>query len=504
MLDGLKRRLRRLVRRTVPDGNLESRTIKSGLWLTAMNVSDRVLQLALLVVLARLLSPQDFGLLGIALLTLGAMKRFTTLGLNSAMIQRKDADVDRYLDTAWSLKLARGVFIAAVLFVAAPGIAGFFGEPRATAIVQVIALSPLIEGLRNPAIVYFRKNLEFHKQFVYTLSGSVVNFVVALAVALQTPTVWALVFGFVLADVTRLGFSYLLHGYRPWPRFSRSLATELVDYGKWITGTKIIQFLYSEGDDAVVGWVLTASSLGLYQMAYQLARTPATEITHIVSRVMFPAYSRLQDDIDALRTAFFRAVQLTTFVAFPVGVGILVVTPTFVEAILGEKWLPMVTTMQLLAFYGILVSLAATFGPLWKAIGRPDYLAKLGFLRLVLMAAIIVPATSRYGIEGTAAVVVGLYVFPMLPIDIYLIIKSVETTYRRLLQEIAYPTVASVTMGASVYAVQVTFQGSALVEFVLLLVAGVVVYVGVVGVLVTQFGWGLERNVRSVMDAVTG
>lgn len=504
MFEGLKERLRALLKRSIPGGDLESRTIKSGVWLTAMNVSDRALQMVLMVVLARLLAPRDFGLLGIALLTLSALQKFTILGLNAAMIQNKEENVDEYLDTAWSLQVARGVFLASLMFLAAPFIASFFGEPRAADVIRVIALTPLMVGFRNPAVIYFQKDLHFHKQFVFTLSGSVVNFVVAIGYALLVPTVWALVFGFVLADVTRLTASYVMHGYRPRPRFDVPRAKELIDYGKWITGNKIVHFLIGEGDDAVVGWILNATALGYYQMAYQLARTPATEITHVVGRVMFPAYSRLQDDVAALRDAFFRTVQITTFIAFPVGVGILVVTETFVEAILGEQWLPMVTTMQMLALYGVVVSMAATFGPVWKAIGRPDYLAKLGAFRLLLMGAVIVPATSTYGIEGTAAVVVGLYFFPMLPLDIHLVVKSVESSYSRLLREVSYPTAASAVMGVVVYAVGLSFDGPPLVEFVLMVVTGVLVYVAAVGVLETQFGWGLERNFRSIMQVVKG
>lgn len=502
LLDRLTRRLRAILKQSIPGGGLASRTVKSGIWLTAMNVSDRVLQMILMVVLARLLAPRDFGLLGIGLLTLSALQQFTKLGLNQALIYNKEEDVDHYLDTAWSLQIGRGLLLASIMFVAAPFIASFFGEPRARDVIRVISLTPLIYGFRNPAVVYFQKDLEFHKQFVLTLSGSVVNFMVAISYALVNPSVWALVFGFVFADVTRLGASYLLDGYRPWPRIDLERAKELIDYGKWITGEKIVQFLVGEGDDAVVGWLLNATALGYYQMAYQLARTPATEITHIVGRVMFPAYSRLQDDVDALREAFFRTVQLTTFVAFPVGVGILVVTPTFVRAIIGEQWLPMVTTMQMLAFYGIVISMAATFGPIWKAIGRPDYLAKLGAFRLVLMGIAIIPATTAYGIEGTAAVVVGLYLFPILPLDIYLVVNSVEATYDRLFREVAYPAVASTTMGLVVYGVHLSFDGSPLVEFILMVATGVVVYVAAVGILEIQFDWGLERNFRNIVEVV--
>ena len=490
---------------TVPAGNLAARTLKSGIWVSAMNISDRLLQIVLLVVLAAMLGPTAFGLLGIALVTINAIKRFSRLGFSEALIQQKDENVDAYLNTAWSMQVLRGLALAAITFLAAPLIASVFGEPEATPILRVIAISPLLEGLHNPGIVYFRKNLEFHKQFVYQLSGSILNFVVALVIAFfVVESVWALVAGYVIADATRLVASYLLHDHRPRPSLDLDLARELFGYGKWITGSGAVLFLINEGDDAVVGVLLSATALGLYQTGYRLGKAPSREVTQIVSSVLFPAYSKLQEDIDALRRAFLQTVRITTLLSFPIGVGVVVVARPFVEAFMGQAWVEMVPAMQLIGVYGLLVSFAATFGPVWKALGRPDYITKLGALRLVLMAALVVPAVNAYGVTGMAAVVVGVYLFAIMPLDVHLAAKSVETTKLRLLSEVTYPAVASVAMGAVVVLVQRNLTADPLVEFVVLTLVGVVTYAVGVAVLETRFDWGLQRDFRRVMSAVRG
>lgn len=495
-------RLRRLL---LPGEGFVERTVKGGLWMTATNVADRALQIVLLIVLARLLDPADFGLMGIALLTLSAMKRFSRVGFQEALIQRIEADIDDYLNTAWTVEVGRGLGLAAITFLAAPLVASFFSEPRAQPVLRVVALSPLLMGLRNPAVVYFKKNLDFHKEFAYVMSGSVANFGVAVALGLVFQNVWALVLGYVSADATRLLVSYVMDGFRPIPEFNRQYLGELFAYGKWITGTEGLQFLISEGDDAVVGFVLGAASLGLYQVAYRIAKAPATEVAIVVSSVTFPAYSKLQDDVDALREVFFKTVQVTTFVSFPISVGIVVASPVFVRGFLGVEWLPIIPIMQLIGVYGLLISLGATFGPVWKALGRPDYITKLSAVRVVLMAILILPATRMYGIIGAAGVVVGVYVFPMMPIDIYLVVRSVETNFTRFLREVSYPLVASVAMGGTVYWVdRVGVIDAPILEFLLLSSTGVVSYVIAVGVLETQFGWGLERSFRAVMSAVGG
>ena len=502
MLTRILRRLRGIVRSLVPGGDLRERTVKSGIWMTAMNVGDRILQLLLLVVLARLLDPADFGLMGIALVTIHGLNRFVNLGLEEALIQDREDDIDDYLDTAWTLNIGRGAVIAGLAFLAAPLVAGFTGEPRATPILRVIGLSPLLLQFRNPGAVYFKKNLEFEKQFLFRMGGSIANFCVAIAIALTWQSVWALVLGYVASDLMRTVLSYVLHGYRPWLSFDLDIAKELVGFGKWVTGARILHFFINEGDDAIVVWLLGAASLGFYQLAYRFAMAPAQELTQIVSSVMFPAYSKLQDDVDALRSAFFRTIKVTTFVSFPVGFGIAAVAPTFVAAFFGQRWLPMVPVLQIIAINGVLISFTSAFGAVWMATGRPDYLVKVGLVRLPLMVAVIIPATQAYGIAGAAGAVVGVYVMPILPIDVYLAAKTVETSSWRLLSEVGYPLVASTVMTAVVWTTQARLDlGSAWLEFAFLTGVGVVVYGLAAAVLERQFGWGLERNLRQMLDA---
>ena len=487
----------------MPSGGTAEQTLKSGIWLGLMNFLNRGLQIVMLIILANLLNPEDFGLMGIALLTLSALKKFSNLGLSTALIQDEDENVDEYLNSAWVLQIARGLVIVALLLLAAPLVASVFGEPRVTDVLRVIAISPLLLAVRNPAVVYFQKNLDFHKEFLYKTSGSVAQFCVALGYGLLFPTVWALVFGFVTADVVRLLVSYLAHSFRPRLTFDLQHAKDLVGYGKWITGNSILVFLITEGDDIIVGWLLDATSLGFYQNAYRLSNAPATELTQVIAGVMFPAYSKLQEDLAAVRDAYFRTLQITTIVAFPAALGIAAIAPVFVSTFMGTEWMPMVATLQLLTVYGLMRSVGKTTGPVFQALGRPDIVTKLAALRLVLIAIFIIPAVRRFGIEGAALVIVGVALFPMLLLDIYALKRILEAPYRRFFRDLVYPLVASGVMFATVVYVRQQAVLSSVAEFVLLLVTGVVTYVVAVGVLEVRFGWGIRRNLRSILSIVS-
>lgn len=488
-----------MLNRLTPTGGIGERVVKSGVWLMSQNVLARVLQLSLLVILARLIGPRELGIVGIALVTLSAMRKFTNIGLNTALVQKIEKDVDSHLNTTWVLEISRGLLIGTMLFLTAPLIAGMlFNAPRATPLIRAMGLSPIILGLRNPGIVYFQKDLNFHKQFVYKVLGDAGQFVVAVAWALVSPTAWAFVVGFLTADVIRFFISYLIHDYRPWPEFDREIADELIDYGKWVTGSSILYFLYSEGDDVFVGWLLTPTMLAFYQYTYRFSNAPATELSQVISSVMFPAFSKLQEDLELLRQTLLKTLRVTSLVSFPASVGIAVIAPTFMMAFFGEEWMQAVPAMQVLALYGLFRALTRTFSPVWKAIGRPDYITKLSALRVVLLAIIIYPLTARYGITGTAVAVTILYVFPMMPIDLAITAREVDVRITDLLYEFLFPCIASLAMGAGVWYVQTHLPFSALVNFPILVIVGGVLYVLAVLILELSFEWNVSQNLRTI------
>jgi len=486
----------------MPGGDLETRTVRSGVWLTATNVSRRALELLALLVLARLLTPDDFGLLGIALLTLTGLERFSNLGLTSALIQRAEDDVDRYLDSAFTLQIGRGVLLAAVVVAISGPAADFFGEPAVEPILQVVALTPILTGLENPGCIYFQKELEFHRQFVFLMSTSLSYVVVTIALAFVLGNVWAMVFGKVVSEIVQTIVSYLIHDYRPSISFEREPAMALIHYGKWLTASGFVYFLADEGDDFVVGWLLSAASLGFYRLAYRLALTPVSEVTGVVSTVMFPAYSKIQDDVPAIRSGFLRTVQLTTALTLPIGAGIIAVAPVFVEGVLGAQWTPMVIALQILAVYGVFVSVTASFHPVWLAIGHPDYGAKIGVVRVLVMAAVIYPATLRYGLLGTGASVLVAYVVGGMPLDLYLARSNLELSLGRFFRVLAYPTAAAGAMGAVVWVVRDSIDlGLPLVELAVLVALGVACYVVFGVVLVRTAGWEIDSDIRRVASA---
>jgi len=483
-----------------PGESLSQRVVHGGIWVFALRITDRLFGLARTIILARLLAPTDFGLFGIALLAMSALETFSQTGFNAALIQKKE-DTKPYLDTAWTVQATRGIFLALILFLIAPYVAAFFEAPAAKPILQVIGLSALLQGFTNIGVIYFQKELEFHKQFVYMFSGTLVNVGVAISAAFLLRSVWALVFGLLAGNLVRMVVSYFIHPYRPRPRLEGAKAKELYTFGKWILGSSIVVFLATQGDDIFLGKVLGVTTLGLYQVAFRFSNLMATEITHVISQVTFPAYSKLQDNIPKLREGFLRTVEATASLSLPLTAGIFILAPDFVRLFLGEKWMPMVPALRILSISGLIRSIAAT-GVLFRAVGRPSLVFWMNSVRVVVIAFSIYPLTVRYGVGGTAIAVL-LGIAGTIPVWWKASSKIVHYSTKKLLRDRLLPSIVGSSLMASVVLViQGAFNPIGFIEFAGLVASAMISYIACQLLFWRFYRLGLIKTLQTLRRAV--
>lgn len=390
--------------------HLSHTVFNAAFWQLLFQILDNVLGFLRLLILARLLTPADFGLVGVAWLILQILNTFTQTGIHQALIHKQQ--IEKYLNTAWTYLLLRGIILYVLLFISAPLLSSFFNSPETSAIIRMIGITLLFEGLGNIGTIYFQKNLTFNKQFILQITGNTTDFIVAIGLALIFHNVWAIVLGALANSFVRMSIGYLLSNYRPRIEFDKSKWKELSSYGKWIAGSNVLQFIYSQGDDILVGKILGTTSLGFYQLAYRISNLPATQITHIIGSVMFPAYAKVKDDIHRVGKIYLSVLQVIAFLSFFLGTMIILFAHDFTYLFLGEKWLPMVPAMQILTIWGVIRSIGATTGPVWQAIGKPDFVTKIQAVQVILLGILILPFTYYMGMNGTALAVVFMALIP--------------------------------------------------------------------------------------------
>ncbi len=474
--------------------SLSQKVARGGLWVFSLRITNRGLGFIRTIILARLLAPSDFGLLGIAMLAISTLETFSQTGFQAALVQKKE-NIECFLDTAWTVSVIRGIVLFAILFFSAPIIAEFFNSAQATLVIKVIAVSTLFSGLRNIGIIFFQKELRFSRQFIYELSGTLVDLGVALTLAFILRNVWALVWGGLAAHFIRLIMSYILHPFRPRIRFEKEKFQELFGFGRWVLGSSILGFLITQGDDIFVGKMLGVTALGLYQMAYLISNLPATEITHVISRVTFPAYSKLQDDLPKLREAYLKVLQLTAFISMPLAGGIFVLAPEFVTIFLGDKWMPMIPAMQALVLSGLVRSIQASTGPIFLAVNRPYIIPKWQAIRLIVLVVLIYPFSIHWGILGVSFAVFFSTFLSSLGFA-FMVLNITKCGISSFSKMIALPFINALIM----VLILIIFKSSiSLIEiwhFILLVVAGVIVYLCMAYLFDKLFGYGIQKLVK--------
>jgi len=383
---------------------LSGKTARGALWVFTLRIIDRLFKTVRTIILARLLSPDDFGIFGIALLVLSTLEVFSQTGYPQALIQKKGR-IGHYLNTAWTVGLIRGLLIAIVVFFVSKPAAVFFTTPGAEEILRVIGISIVVRSFTNIAVIYFHKELEFQKFFKYRFLGTIADFAVAIAAAFFLKNVWALIYGLLAGNLTRCMMSYVIEPYRPKFQFDRNQARELFSFGKWIIGSGILIFFIIQGDDIVVGKLLGAAMLGFYQVAYRISNMPTTEITLVISNVSFPLYSKLQGNLTKLKNAYLKILQLTTFISFPLAGIIFALAQEFTQLFLGKQWMPIVPSIRVLVLAGLIRSLITTTIPVLRAVGKPKIETKWQVIRLSVLLILIYPLTIKYGILGTSVAV---------------------------------------------------------------------------------------------------
>ena len=459
-----------------PTQTLSQRVVNSGAWVFILRISDRGIKLIRTIVLARLLSPDDFGLLGLALVTISAVEKFTESGFSHALIQKKDF-TNEYLDTAWTLSAIRGVLLYIILFLIAPGVELFFNTPGVSSILRVISLFLLLNGFANMEIVMLQKELEFNKQFIYQISGSLADLCVSVVLSLVMKNVWALVAGLLAGHVTRFIVAYLTLPRRVKFTIIPEYAKELYRFGRWMFLSSILQFVLDEGDDVFVGKALSSTSLGHYQLAYRIANLPSTEYAKLIGKLSFPAYSKIQDDLPRLRYVYTRVLKITSLLSFPIAGLILALSRDLVLVFLGEQWVPMIPTMQVLAIYGLLNSIAIP-GPLFMAVGKPNLRTYIKLFGTILMIILVPPLTIKYGINGTAAAVT-LRVALVGSIAVIMALKMMGAKAKEAVRIFLPPLVCIVLATLTIYLLKELLGGNVSFGTLLLYgIAGFGVYTG--------------------------
>jgi O-antigen/teichoic acid export membrane protein len=426
---------------------LDSRILRSSAWVALSYGGRNVLTMLSTLLLARLLVPHDFGVVALASTFVLILEHVQSSGLAASIVYRR-TDVERAAATALVFAAVAGAGLCVANFAAAPLVARLFHVPEAAHVMQAMSLLFVIRGLGTGAGAILERNLDFRTRAKGELAAGATQVTVSIALAVTGAGVWSLVVGQLAAAAVQSAAFWLLAPWRPHPRHaSWGMLREMMRYGRFISAGSILGLINETIDNMFVARLLGARALGFYAMTFRLADFPTGVIGHVVGRVMFPAYSSVQEDLPAFRRAFVQNLQRVALLVLPIAVTLGIAARPLVLGLLGEKWLPTVAPMRILAVYTVVRGFASCAGPLFQALGRPQFV----FFWSIPHTVVVVPAlfllVPPLGLKGAALSMVAAFTASGLPAFVHAL-RLLDLGPAHLGRHLARPVACSAILAA--------------------------------------------------------
>lgn len=391
------------------------KTLAALKWTGLTELATQSFQFGVQMVLARLLSPHDYGLLGMILVFNGLASLFSTMGLGPAIIHRQELD-DRHLSSVFWLNVACGVGLSALMALAAAPIARFYREPALTGLAVAVGANFMLGSLAIVQRNLLEKRMEFRKLFVVETAAIVASGAVAIRLAFAGWGAWSLVAQTLTLTGVNAALLWLVSSWRPAWRVDLSALRDVFHFSVHFTGSNILIYSNRNLDNLLIGRFVGSDALGLYTRAYTLMLLPLTEISNVVSRVMFPALSAIQHDIVQVKAVYLRATRMIALATFPLTLGLFATAPGFVRVVLGGRWLGVVPIIRVLCFAGLEQSVSTTVSWIYNSQGRTDLRLRWeAFSFFATSVAFVVGL--RWGVLGVAAAyVLNHYLVLLVPL----------------------------------------------------------------------------------------
>ncbi len=410
-----------------------------------MRWTDRLIGIVSTLVLARLLVPDDFGIVAMASLVVGFIDIIFDLGVNIAVIQRKSPSQTFY-NTAWTLRILQAGCVALLLFLLAPFAADYYNDARVTDAIRVMAASVLVAAFENIGIVNFQKDLNFVADAKFTLTKRLAIFFISIALTLILDNYWGMILGVLCGRVLSVMVSYLVHPMRP--GLSLHDFKEIFSISQWVLVKNISQYLDRNLHIIFVGGRATTAVTGGYTLANEISDVPGTDLLAPINRVLFPAFARVKDDRVELTKMLLMAQSIQVLITFPTCIGFAMTANEFVPIALGDKWLFIVPFIQILALSNIIQSICSSANYVLTVIGQIRVLAITSWAQILIFCAGLLLLRDSVDPQTVAAVRFGAITLTF-GLSYYILVRYVPTvSILQMLKGIVRPALACAAMVA--------------------------------------------------------
>ncbi len=460
---------------------LVSRAATRGMiWTGVQMVGSHVLSLVVFVVLGRILSPRDFGLIASATVVILFLRVLVDAGFSRLIVQRETLTPE-HVDTAFWTALILGVTFALSLTAAAPLVAALFGQPRLTNIVRALSVVFIFVSLDGTQSALLERRMEFRAQAVRRLVAGLVSTAIAITLAVLGAGVWALVAQQLTLEGVTVLVLWTLADWHPQLRFSPAAFRELAAFGLRYCGTQTLVNLGANADNFLVALILGPVALGYYVIAYRVFTVASEVLVLTVNRVALTTFSRLQRDTEALNASFISSTTMTAFLTLPCFAVLGLLAHTLITFVFGAKWAPSAPVLQVLTVAGVMQGQVNFTGNYAIAVGRISN-------QLLWLACLVAAQLAGFGIAvsfGIVAVGASLSAVMVIawPVRLIQVSRWRGLDIRLYFTRFAQLAAATGVMLAAMWGVGRVLSGSAVPVLILQVLVGAVCYIGAATVL---------------------
>ena len=453
------------------------RAIVSGLsWSFLERLLAQGITFLVSIILARVLAPEAYGIISLILVFINLANVFVVNGFGESLVQSKEA-TDKDFSTIFWCTFCFSLILYTVIFLFAPSVGSFYGNNELVHLLRVLALKIPLSSVNTIQQAYVSREMQFKKYFFSTLGGSLVSGAIGIAMALWGFGVWALIAQYLVNSLVSTLVLLFIINWHPSFYFSLRSAKRLMNFAWKSTGAAFINELYTQICSLIIGKKYSTTDLAFYNRGNQFPSLIITNINSAICRVFFPAMASLQENKTALKDFSKLAIQVSSFVIFPLMTGLIGVSENLVIVLLTEKWLPCVVFLRIFCLFWMTQPLQVINWQLMKAVGRTDLCLKLEILKKIV-GFILIGVTMFISVEALAYCTMMVGVISML-INMAPIRKIVDYSFLNQLKDILPSLLLSLAMGSIVLAVPLFLTGDAIQLLFIQVFVGILFYFGV-------------------------
>lgn len=376
--------------------NLKQKTINGMVWSVSERLSLQIVHTIISIILARLLSPAEFGLIGMLLIFTSIAQSVLDSGFGSALIQKKDA-TQTDSSSIFFFNLIIGIVLASILFVSAPLIARFYQQPILTSLMRVLSLNMVINAFSLVQLSLLRKVMAFKKHFTVSITSVIISGICGILAAYKGLGVWSLVIQTLSNSLTQAMLLWILNNWRPTRQLSLNSLKSMFSFGSKLLIAGIIETIFKNIYQTFIGKTYSAQALGYYSRATTMESAASVATSMALGQVIFPAFSPFQDDNETLRKVHSKTLRMSMFLHVPLMIGLIAIAEPLFLFLLTDKWADSIPYFQLLCVVGLLFPMVVQHYNIFRIKGRTDLHLKLEITKYILTALAIL-VTYRLGI----------------------------------------------------------------------------------------------------------